>query len=147
MMLFELVKKKTYQNQSNPPYVHKAVSKSMKMLTNLLKQVGKLKSDGNKIHSFFCLEKRKEDDVGKKQGSYTQTSFSFFLKTTVKQGSFQKKQNCILVTRNKSRLAKIGFKDVSQALHDLVLACIDFQDMWKTTSIEWNLGIQVISQK
>ena len=74
-------------------------------------------------------------------------AFPFFLKTVVKQGNFQKKQNYALVTRNKNRLAKLGFQDVSQELHDPVLACVDFQDMWKTTSIECNLGIQVIRQK
>ena len=96
------------------------------MLKNLLKQVGKIKSDGKTTHSCFCLEKKREDDVGKKQGSYTYTSFSFFLKTVVKQGIFQKNQNYTLVTRNKIRLAKIRFQDVSQVLHDPFLACVDF---------------------
>ena len=44
----------------------KAVSKSMKMLTNLISQVGKIKRDGKKNHTFFYLDKRREDDVGKK---------------------------------------------------------------------------------
>ena len=42
------------------------------------------------IYAFY-LEKRREDDVGKKQGSYTYTSFSFFLKSAVKQGHFSEK--------------------------------------------------------
>ena len=146
-MPFKIVKKQVYQNQSNPPQVHKAVSKSMKMLMNFLSQVGNIKREQKTTHTCFYLEKRREDDVGKKQVNYTQSSFSFFLKTAVKQGSFQKKQTCALVTRNKIRLAKIGFQDVSQALHDSVLACVDFQDMQKETSIEWNLGNQVIRQK
>ena len=45
--------------------MHKAVSKSMKMLMNLMKKVGKLKSDGKKMHSCFYLEKKREDDVFK----------------------------------------------------------------------------------
>ena len=39
----------------------------------------------------------------------TRLAFPFFLKTIVKQGIFQKKKNCTLLTKNKSRLAKIGF--------------------------------------
>ena len=135
-----IVKKQAYQIQSNPPQVHKAVSKSMKMLMNLVNKLGKIKRDVKTTHSSFYLERKREDDVGKKQGSYTQTSFFVFLKTVVKQGIFQKKQNCALVTRNKIRLDKISFQDVSQVLHDPVLACVDFQDKWKKTSIEWNLG-------
>ena len=50
--------------------MHKAVSKSMNMLTILLSQVGKIKRDENRTHTFFYLDKRREDDVGKKQGSY-----------------------------------------------------------------------------
>ena len=42
----------------------------MKMLTNWLKKVGKLIGDGKKTNSCFYLEKRKEDDVGKKQGKF-----------------------------------------------------------------------------
>ena len=71
--------------------MHKAVSKSMKMLTNLLIQVGKIKRDGNKTHTCFYLEKMREDDVGKKQGNYTYSSFSFCLKSEIKQGNFSKK--------------------------------------------------------
>ena len=71
--------------------MHKAVSKSMKMLMNLVSQVGNIKRDGKKTHTCFYLDKRREDDVGKKQGSYTYTIFSLFLKTSVKQGSFQEK--------------------------------------------------------
>ena len=36
----------------------------------LVKESGHAKSDGNKTHSCFFLEKRKEDDVGKKQGKF-----------------------------------------------------------------------------
>ena len=42
----------------------------MKMLTNWIKKVGKIIGDGNKMHSFFYLDKRKEDDVGKKLGKF-----------------------------------------------------------------------------
>ena len=48
------------------PNLVKAVSKSMKMITNSLSQVGKLKRDGNTTLTCFYLEKRREDDVGKK---------------------------------------------------------------------------------
>ena len=88
---FEIVKKKAYQIQSNPPQVHKVVSKSRQMLMNLISQVGKLKSDGNTTHKLFYLEKIKEDDVGKTQVNYTQSSFSFCLKSEIKQGSFLEK--------------------------------------------------------
>ena len=43
----------------------------MKMLTNWINKVGNIIGDGNKTHSSFYLEKRKEDDVGKKQFNYT----------------------------------------------------------------------------
>ena len=52
----------------------------MKMLTNLLIKVGKIKRDEKKNHTLFYLEKRREDDVGKKQG----------------KAAFQKKQICTL---------------------------------------------------
>ena len=42
----------------------------MKMLMNWIKKVGKLIGDGNTTHSLFYLEKRKEDDMGKKQGKF-----------------------------------------------------------------------------
>ena len=42
----------------------------MKMPTNWLKKVGKIIGDGNTSHSCFYLEKRKEDDVGKKLGEF-----------------------------------------------------------------------------
>ena len=58
---------------------------------NLLSQVGKLKRDGNTTHTCFYLEKRREDDMGKKQGNYTLSSFSFCLNLEIKQGSFSEK--------------------------------------------------------
>ena len=39
----------------SPIGAHKAVSKYMKMLTNLVSQVGKIKRDGKTIHTFFYL--------------------------------------------------------------------------------------------
>ena len=51
--------------------MQKTLFKSMKMLTNWLNQIGKLISDGNISDTCFFLEKRKEDDVGKKQVNYT----------------------------------------------------------------------------
>ena len=51
----------------------------MKMLTNLLSQVGKIKRDGKKTHTFFYLEKRMEDDVGKKQSTTPSLAFPFAL--------------------------------------------------------------------
>ena len=52
-MSFEILIQKAYQIQSNPPQVHKAIFKSMKMLTNLLSKVGKIKRDGKKTHTFI----------------------------------------------------------------------------------------------
>ena len=51
--------------------MHKAISKSMKMLMNLISQMGKIKRNGKTTHAFFYLEKMKEDDVGKTQVNYT----------------------------------------------------------------------------
>ena len=76
--------------------MHKEVSKSMNMLTNLLSQVGKIKRYGNKTHTCFYLEKRKEDDVGKKQVDYTESRFSFSLKSESNKAAFQKKYICAL---------------------------------------------------
>ena len=42
----------------------------MKMVMNWIKQVGKIIGNGNTTHSFFYLEKIKEDDVGKKLGKF-----------------------------------------------------------------------------
>ena len=55
--------------------------------------MGKLISGGNKTHSCFFLEKRKEDDVGKNKASSPRLAFPLCLKTAVKQGSFQKKED------------------------------------------------------
>ena len=63
----------------------------MKMLTNWIKQVGKLISDGNTTHSCFFLEKRKEDDLGKNKASSPRLAFPLCFKIVVKQGNFQKK--------------------------------------------------------
>ena len=43
----------------------------MKMLMNWINNIGYIISDGKRSDPFFCLEKRKEDDVGKKQGNYS----------------------------------------------------------------------------
>ena len=51
--------------------MRKSVSKYLKMLMNLIGQVGKLRRDGNKTHEFFYLDKMREDDVVEKQGSNT----------------------------------------------------------------------------
>ena len=61
------------------------------MLTNRIKKVGKLISYGKKTHSFFFLEKMKEDDVGKNKEVTPRLAFPFFLKAVVKKGHFQKK--------------------------------------------------------
>ena len=42
----------------------------MKMLMDCLKKVGKIIGDGKTTHSCFYLEKRKEEDVGKKLGKF-----------------------------------------------------------------------------
>ena len=51
----------------------------MKMLTNLLSQVGKLKRDGKTTHACFYFDKRKEDDVGKKNSTTPSLAFPFAL--------------------------------------------------------------------
>ena len=51
----------------------------MKMLMNLLIQVGNLKRDGNKTHTCFYLEKRREDDVGKHKVVTPRLAFPFAL--------------------------------------------------------------------
>ena len=61
------------------PYVHKAVSKYMKMLMNLLSQVRKLKRDGKTTHTCFYLEKRREYDVVKKMATTPSLAFPFAL--------------------------------------------------------------------
>ena len=51
----------------------------MKTLTNLISQVGKIKSDGKTTHSCFYLEKIREDDVGKNKVVTPRLAFSFAL--------------------------------------------------------------------
>ena len=51
----------------------------MKMLTNLLSQVGKLKRDGKTTHTCFYLEKMREDDVGKNKAVTPRLVFPFAL--------------------------------------------------------------------
>ena len=66
----------------------------MKMLMNWLNQIGQIISDGNRSYPCFFLEKRKEEDVGKKKAVSPRLAFPFCLKTAVKQGKFQKKKKC-----------------------------------------------------
>ena len=52
----------------------------MKMIMNLLIQVGRINRDGKKTHACFYLDKRREEDVGKKQGKVTpRIAFPFAL--------------------------------------------------------------------
>ena len=46
------------------------LSKSMKMLASWVNQIGEIISDGKISDPLFHLDKRKEDDVGKKQGKF-----------------------------------------------------------------------------
>ena len=63
----------------------------MKMLTNFVSQVGKIKRDGKTTHTFFYLDKRREDDVGKKNKSTTPSlAFPFALNHN-KKGIFSEK--------------------------------------------------------
>ena len=49
-------------------------------------------SDGNISDPFFCMEKNKEDEYGKKNKAVTpRLAFPFCLKTAKKQGRFHKK--------------------------------------------------------
>ena len=75
----------------SPIGASKAVSKTMKILMNLLSQVGNLKRDRNPTHTWFYLDKIREDDMGKKQVNYTYSSFSFLPYIRIKQTTFQKK--------------------------------------------------------
>ena len=59
--------------------MHKEVSKSMKMLMNLISKVGKIKRDGKKNHTCFYLEKRREDDVEKSKAVTPRLAFLFAL--------------------------------------------------------------------
>ena len=62
------------------------------MLMNFLSEMYQLISDGNISDPCFWMEKNKEAELGKKQGSYSKTSFSFFLKTTEKQSNYENEE-------------------------------------------------------
>ena len=52
--------------------------------------MGKIKRDGKTTHTCFYLEKRREDDVGKKNSSTHSLAFPFALNQN-KTGSFSEK--------------------------------------------------------
>ena len=62
------------------------------MLKNLLSQVGNIKQDGKKTHTFFYLEKRREDDVGKNKSTTPSLAFPFSLNLN-KTSSFSEKED------------------------------------------------------
>ena len=64
------------------------------MFMNLIRQVGKIKSDGKKTHSFFFLEKGGRMMWEKNKAVTPRLAFPFCLKIVVKQGNFQEKLNC-----------------------------------------------------
>ena len=72
--------------------MHKTLSKYKKLLTNWINHIGQLISDGKRSDRFFFMEKRKEDGERKNKAVTPRLAFPFFLKTAVKQGSFQKNQ-------------------------------------------------------
>ena len=57
-------------------------------------------SDGNISYPFFWMEKNKVDKLGKKQGSYSKTSFPFSLKTVEKQSNIGKSRTTLLLLWN-----------------------------------------------
>ena len=73
----------------------------MKMLTNWLKQVGKLIGDEKKTHSCFYLEKRKEDDVGKKNSTTPSLAFPFALNQNKTRQLFRKRRYALWRIWNK----------------------------------------------
>ena len=62
----------------------------MKMLTNLISQVGKIKRDGKTTHKCFYLEKRMEDDVGKNKSTTPSLAFPFALNQNKTRQLFRK---------------------------------------------------------
>ena len=59
--------------------MHKVVPKSTKMLRNWISQVGKIMRDGKTTHTFFYLEKIREDDVVKNKAVTPRLAFPFAL--------------------------------------------------------------------
>ena len=68
--------------------MHKALSKQVKMLMNLLNEYAQLISDGKLTLSFFYMRKIREVSWCKNKVVYLKTSFSFCLKTARKPGNF-----------------------------------------------------------
>ena len=62
----------------------------MKMLMNLLSQVGNIKRDGKKTHTCFYFEKRREDDVGKNNSTTPNIAFPFALNQNKTRQLFRK---------------------------------------------------------
>ena len=102
-----MVKKKAYQNQSNPPQVHKAVSKSMKMLKNLLSQFGNIKRDGKKTHTCFYLEKKRDYDVDKNKATTPSLAFPFALNHNKTRQLFRKNRYALWRIWNKGDMLNL----------------------------------------
>ena len=66
----------------------------MNMLTNWINQIGQLISDGKRSDYAFVWRKGRRIMWEKNKVVTPRLTFLYFLKTTVKQGSFHKKKNC-----------------------------------------------------
>ena len=76
----------------------------MKMLTNLITQVGKIKRDGKKTHTCFYLEKMREEDVGKKKSTTLSLAFPFSLNQNKARQLFRKSRYALSRIWNKEDL-------------------------------------------
>ena len=70
--------------------MHKALSKSVKMLTNFMNEYVHIKRDGNFNLSCFYMRKMREVIWCKNKVVYLKTSFSFCLKTAKKLETLDK---------------------------------------------------------
>ena len=72
--------------------MHKEVSKSMKMPTNLISKVGRLKRDGKKTHTCFYLDKGGRIMWAKNKSTTPSLAFPFALILN-KTSSFTRKED------------------------------------------------------
>ena len=77
---------------------------------------------------------------GKKTSQLHLVFLSLFALFLNKRCSFAEKADMRFKGFGIRRHAKYGFQEVSQVLHESFLSSVDFYDMQKTTSIEWNIG-------
>ena len=95
------------------------------MLTNWLSDMYQMISDGNISYPFFCMDKNKEDELGKNKAVTPRLAFLFCLKTAEKQGSFEKKKTVLLLFLNYNRVSK---NDSRMFLN--LKPVLEFVDFW-----------------